>query len=58
MFQFPAIHVFHDRNHTINAQECLYYYVLINNSAALAKLWGLKDYTREVIVEVWRLCKA
>jgi len=31
---------------------------IAENSAALAKLWGLKDYTREVIVEVLRLCKA
>jgi alcohol dehydrogenase YqhD (iron-dependent ADH family) len=31
---------------------------IADNSAALAKLWGLKDYTREVIVEVMRLCKA
>jgi alcohol dehydrogenase YqhD (iron-dependent ADH family) len=31
---------------------------IADNSAALAKLWGLKDYTREVIVEVLRLCKA
>ena len=30
---------------------------IAENSAALAKLWGLKDYTREVIVEVLRLCK-
>ena len=31
---------------------------IAENSAALAKLWGLKDYTREVIVEVLHLCKA
>ncbi len=31
---------------------------IAENSAALAKLWGLKDYTHEVIVEVLRLCKA
>jgi len=31
---------------------------IAENSAALAKLWVLKDYTREVIVEVLRLCKA
>jgi alcohol dehydrogenase YqhD (iron-dependent ADH family) len=30
---------------------------IAENSAELAKLWGLKDYTREVIIEVLRLCK-
>ena len=30
---------------------------IAENSEVLAKLWGLKDYTREVIVEVLRLCK-
>ncbi|MGZ3580951.1 MAG: iron-containing alcohol dehydrogenase [Syntrophales bacterium] len=31
---------------------------IAENATALAKLWGLKDYTREVIVEVLHLCKA
>jgi alcohol dehydrogenase YqhD (iron-dependent ADH family) len=30
---------------------------IAENSEALARLWGLKDYSREVIVEVLRLCK-
>ena len=30
---------------------------IAENSAALAKLWEWNDYTREVIVEVLRLCK-
>ncbi|MGZ3636104.1 MAG: iron-containing alcohol dehydrogenase [Syntrophales bacterium] len=31
---------------------------IAENATALAKLWGLKDYTREVTVEVLHLCKA
>lgn len=31
---------------------------IAENATALAKLWGLKDYTRDVIVEVLHLCKA
>jgi alcohol dehydrogenase len=30
---------------------------IAENSAELAKLWGLKDYTREIIIEVLYLCK-
>ncbi len=31
---------------------------IAENSEALAKLWGLKDYTREVILDILHLCKA
>jgi alcohol dehydrogenase YqhD (iron-dependent ADH family) len=31
---------------------------IAENSVALAKLWVLKDYTREVIADILRLCKA
>jgi hypothetical protein len=31
---------------------------IAENASALAKLWGLKNYTKEVIAEILNLCRA